>query len=327
VMNEFTYSPSLTLTLTRACANKCLYCGFRAEGAGLISFEEIEAIVHRAHQENVSEVLVMSGEKSGRTTAVRDDLQALGVASVPEFAKMICTYLLDCDLLPHVNIGLLHRAEMAELKEVVTSMGLMMEGDYGTLGSLVHPGKDFHSRLENLSWAGELGIPFTTGILMGLGETREDRLASIAAIARVAEEWGHVQEIILQPYVPNSRSSYSASQVGYEEIKALVAYCRERVPEIHLQLPINLFSNYLEILELGFDDLGGISRNGDLINPEHAWPSITDLESRLDTRAWRLKKRLPVYREFYRAGWCPSRVAEVVETWAVKDESYQYYLQ
>jgi len=140
-----TYSPSTTIALTRACANRCRYCGFREDGDGLLPFAEIETIATRARNEGVSEILLMSGENADHVPLVKNDLRLLGLASMVQWVKKVADYLLSMNLLPHINIGKLDYTALQELKEVSASMGLMMEGDYGSLGTTIHPQKSFTS--------------------------------------------------------------------------------------------------------------------------------------------------------------------------------------
>ena len=322
-----TYSPSTTIALTRACANRCRYCGFREDGDGLFPFAEIQTIATRARNESVSEILLMSGENADHVPAVKDALKALGVTSMVQWTRKVADYLLGLDLLPHINIGLLDYTGLQELKEVSASMGLMMEGDYGSLGAAVHPQKSFEWRLQNLEWAGQLQIPFTTGILMGLGEKQEDRIRSIQAIISCGKTYGHLQEIILQNYVPNRRSHIPAQEILPGELKELIDMAKEELPEVSLQIPPNLNSSWADILDLGFDDLGGISKETDLVNREYPWPSVAEITDILRQYGCLLRKRLPIYARYYQQGWYSPKVGQVIDKWIQHDNEYQYYIK
>ncbi len=327
-MNDvITYAPSTTIALTRSCANRCLYCGFRRDDDGLLRFEEIAAIAHRAREDGKPEVLVMAGENADRVASVRSALASLGFTSMVQWAKRVCEYLLEQELLPHVNIGWLGYAELKELKDVSASMGLMMEGDYGSLGAVVQPQKDFALRLQNLEWAGQLEIPFTTGILIGMGESQKDRIRSMQAIIGCARRHGHVQEIILQNYVPNRNSRISAQRVSVKELKEIIDIAREALPEVSLQIPPNLNSDWPELLRLGADDLGGISKEADLVNPERPWPAPEEMTEILHKNKYTLRKRLPIYARCYKLGWCSEKVGQIISGWIQSDHDYQYYTQ
>jgi len=326
--NTITYSLSTTIALTHACFNRCLYCNFRKEGGGLLQFEEIRKTAEWARKDKRSEVLVISGENADQVVSVRRDLRLLGLDSMVQWTKRVCEYILEQDLLPHVNIGVLDFSGLNELKEVSASMGLMMEGDYGSLGYRIHPQKSFSMRIQNLEWAGLLKIPFTTGILFGLGETQEDRIRSLQAIINCYRTYRHVQEIILQNFVPNrSNSCIPIREVSKEEIKEMIELCKEEMPDVSLQVPPNLNSKWRELLDLGINDLGGISENGDLVNPENPWPSIREIVRILNDKNYHLKKRLPIYPNYYQRGWYSKEVGRVIEKWIRSGNEYQYYTQ
>jgi 7,8-didemethyl-8-hydroxy-5-deazariboflavin synthase CofG subunit len=322
-----TYSPSMTIALTRACANRCLYCGFREEGAGLLPLEEIERIALQACNLHVSEVLVMAGENADNVPSIKEALCSLGIRSMTQWAKKVCEFLLGRELLPHVNIGTLDYEDLKELKRVSASMGLMMEGDYGAFGSRVHPQKNFSNRIRNLKWAGQLKIPFTTGILMGLGEAQKERIRSIEAIADVANTYGHVQEIILQNYIQNNGSLIPAKEISRRELKEIVGLCKEIIPDVHLQIPVNLNTKWHELLSLGFDDLGGISLNGDVVNPDSPWPPVEKVNAILKKRHYHLRKRLPLYPKYFKQGWYSGRVGKVIGRWISNEDDYRYYAE
>lgn len=325
--NVITYSPSMTIALTHACANQCLYCGFREDGSGLLQFGEIRKIAACAQKEGVPEILLMSGENADRVPSVKSALQSLGLASMVRWTKRVCEYLLGLNLLPHINIGVLDYAGLEELKGVSASMGLMMEGDYGSLGTRVHPQKNFEMRLQNLEWAGQLQIPFTTGILMGLGESQKDRIRSIEAIISRSQTYGHVQEIILQNYVPNRSSRIAAHEISTGELGEIASLAREALPDVSLQIPPNLNPNWPDLLALGFNDLGGISRETDVINSENPWPPIEKMAKILQAKKYNLRKRLPIYPRYYQRGWYSAKVGAVIEKWIQSEDEYQYYTQ
>ncbi len=324
--NVITYSPSMTIALTRACANQCLYCGYRDDGDGLLQFEEIQKIAAHAQKEGVAEILLMSGENADRVPSVKSALQSVGLASMVRWTKRVCEYLLGLNLLPHINIGILDYGGLEELKDVSASMGLMMEGDYGNLGAKVHPQKNFKMRLQNLEWAGQLQIPFTTGILMGLGESQTDRIRSIEAIISCGKTYGHVQEIILQNYVPNRSSRIPAQKLSAGELGEIASLVREALPDVSLQIPPNLNPNWLDLLALGFNDLGGISQT-DVINSENPWPPIKEMAKLLQSKKYNPRKRLPIYPKYYQQGWYSAKVGAVIEKWIQSEDEYQYYTQ
>lgn len=322
-----TYSPSLTLPLTRACINRCLYCGYRAEGDGLLGLNSFQKIMKKAHQEKVSEILILSGEKADRAPRVRRDLDRLGMDSLVSWAVELCNVILNEGLLPHVNIGTLDVGSLSELREVSASMGLMIEGVNAEVNARINPGKDLRERIRTIEAAGELQIPFTTGILLGVGENQNDRLASVLEIERIQREYGHIQEVILQKYVPNKRSRLALQEVPVEEMKELILFCKVRLPGVSIQVPPNLDSHWEEWMSLGADDLGGIGSAKDFVNPERPWPKIDDIEQKVVRAGRRLRKRLPIYPRFFRAGWYSERVGKVLTEWIEGNHEYSCYTQ
>jgi len=322
-----TYSPSLTIPLTRACINHCLYCGYWKDGDGLLAVSTVNEIVKRAHQENVSEILILSGEKADQTPGVRGDLDHLGMDSLVSWTKKVCEYLLDEGLLPHVNIGTLDAGSLVQLKEVSASMGLMIEGVNFEVNARIHPGKDLKERIRTIETAGKLRIPFTTGILLGIGENQSDRLTSILAIERIQKEYGHIQEVILQKYVPNGQSRLTSQEISLEEMREIVLFCKIHLPGVSIQIPPNLDPYWEELVSLGADDLGGIGSGKDFVNPESPWPEVDEITQKVARAGGRLRKRLPIYSQFYRAGWYSERVAKVLTHWIEGNNEYSYYSQ
>lgn len=313
-----TYSSSITVVITHNCANHCLYCGFRNASAGAISWDEIKKKAALARTKRAAEVLLISGERADTLPLVRKDLDKAGVSSTAKFAETICQYLLKNNLLPHINIGLLSTEDLRLLKFCSASMGLMMEGDYGVLSRRIQPQKIFKDRLNHLRRAGQLNIPFTTGLLLGVGESQKDRLRSIEAIADVHACYGHIQEIILQPFKPNSSSSLAPQPIPLKEFAELVKVSQQTMPGIHLQAPPNLMGNWLDLLEIGFDDLGGIGVDQDAVNPEYPWPSIDSLKNKMKEDGYVLLERLPIYPEFINKGWYSDEVGSVIGHWMQK---------
>lgn len=320
-----TYSPSLTIPLTRACVNQCLYCGYRKEGDGLLPLSDIKKMVKKAHQEGVSEILILSGEKADKTPEVQRDLYLLGMTSFVSWTMRICEYLLDEKLLPHVNIGTLDEDSLKQLRHVSASMGLMIEGVNQKVNARIHPDKKVQGRLGMIESAGKLKIPFTTGILLGTGEEQEDRFASILAIEGIQKKYGHIQEIILQRYVPNSQSHLRPQKISFHQMEEFIQFCKSHLPNVSIQIPPNLEPNWGKLVALGVNDLGGIGSDGDLINPRNPWPEINIITTGVMRSGGILKKRLPIYPLFYRMGWYSEKVGKILKYWIEGNDEYRYY--
>jgi FO synthase len=204
-------------------------------------------------------------------------------------------------LLPHANAGALYAHELAQLRTVSASQGMMIEALADLAAHRLAPDKDPQRRLDTLRFAGELQIPFTTGLLVGIGETREERLATLLAIASSHEEFGHVQEVIIQNFLPKPRTAMANDPAASdEEFHWTISVARLILPtSIHLQAPPNLSADPTRLLDFGIDDFGGISPvTADYVNPERAWPALDVLGAECDARGFNLEPRLTVYPEF-----------------------------
>jgi len=321
-----TYSPSFTLPVTRSCANRCLYCGFRKLDHGLMGMEEVDSWLNRAKEMKCSEVLVISGERVNEVPSIQDELPRFGFHGFADYIVAVCQKILNQGLLPHTNIGALDFSELTLLRDVNASMGLMLENSDPSWGEKVHPQKNLRKRMEMIKNAGRLKIPFTTGILIGLGESKSSRFTSLEWIANIHQEFGHIQEVILQNYVPNNQSALPESPLFLEDWKELIGFCKRKMPEVKIQIPPNLNASWIDLIPYGVSDLGGISGEQDFVNPKNPWEKVSVYLEKLRRRGVSLIPRLPIYRGFYRKGWYSNRVKEVLSGW-VRRHEFQYYLQ
>ncbi|MEB3175785.1 MAG: 7,8-didemethyl-8-hydroxy-5-deazariboflavin synthase subunit CofG [Cyanobacteriota bacterium] len=288
-----TYSPAYTLVPTYECFNRCRYCNFRVDPGQdqWLTLTKAEEILLSLRGRGVTEILILSGEVHPRSPQRRAWTRLL--LDLGQLA-------LDLGFYPHTNAGPLSYGEMAALKAVNASMGLMLEQLGADLA--VHaqaPSKDPQLRLAQLIQAGELAIPFTTGLLLGIGETPAERREGLKAIARIQRRYGHIQEIILQPHSPGSRQSWEGAPFHLEELPGLIAEAREILPpETKIQIPPNLIPDdalLLDCLRAGAEDLGGIVPK-DEVNPDYGHRSLDQLETLLASQGWELRPRLPDYR-------------------------------
>lgn len=307
-----TFSPAYTLVPTYECFNRCTYCNFRVDpGQDVwLSLTEAEAQLQRVRAQGAIEVLLLSGEVHPRSPRRMDWLQRIN-----DLAELA----LSLGLLPHTNVGPLSFDEMSRLKAVNVSMGLMLEQVTPKLLETVHrhaPSKVPQLRLQQLVWAGELGIPFTTGLLLGIGETSSERWATLEAIAQVQERWGHIQEVILQPHSPGQNQAWAGSAFGAEELIEVITTARQILPDsIILQIPPNLIQEpelLLACLAAGARDLGGIGPR-DEVNPDYSHIDVKTLAAILAQEGWHLVPRLPVYPQYDQ--WLPMRLQSVVQQW------------
>lgn len=307
-----TYSPAYTLVPTYECFNRCTYCNFRTEPgqSAWLKLSEAQRQLERLQSEGVCEILLLSGEVHPRSPKRKSWFQRI---------YDICELALELGFLPHTNAGPLSFAEMAQLKQVNVSMGLMLEQLTPKLLQTVHrqaPSKVPAVRLQQLEWAGELQIPFTTGLLLGLGETEADWWETLEVIAQIQQRWSNIQEVILQPHSPGHQQSFSASAFHPYQLPEVIATAREILPStIAIQFPPNLLSDpkfILECIAAGATDLGGIGPK-DEVNPDYPHTDLSFLAEILATAGWVLVPRLPVYPPYQ--SWLSPRLQAAVGQW------------
>lgn len=306
-----TFSPKVFIPLTRLCRDRCGYCAFATSPSRLpapyLSPEQVLEVALAGARAGCHEALFTLGERPElRYREARDWLAGRGFTSTVDYLAAMCRLVVaESGLLPHVNAGALHAAELAQLRAVSASQGMMLETLRADLPA--HrgaPDKAPRRRLATLAAAGRLGIPFTTGILVGIGERPADRLAALQAIAAAHARYGHVQEVIVQNFRPKPGTALQAAPPCPEaDLLQAVALARLVLPpEVHVQAPPNLSDDFGALLAAGLDDWGGVSPvTVDHVNPERAWPALDRLRSVTEAHGHVLAPRLPVYPEFLAA--------------------------
>ncbi len=362
-MRRVTFSRNYTLSLSRTCRCYCKYCAFATHKAHLYSPEEVEQRLEQAVRRNAKELLVLTGEAPEVNPLVAARLAEYGHSDFVSYVVWACERALERGMLPHTNLGVLARDDLARLREVSASQGLMLESVSERLMETVHAGsptKHPAKRLETIEAAGELRIPFTSGILVGIGETEAERVASLEALADCNARHGHIQEVILQNFVahpkyygaevadiaddaaqrrwedagdepsPGPRTPAGeaeqvadgnseqplppwATEITLEDMKRLVATARELMPDVGIQIPPNLSDWWVDLVDVGATDLGGLSANGDHISPEHAFPSPHEVRKRLSPRGYALTERLCVYPRYLNSDWLEQGVLDAVK--------------
>ncbi|PSM45603.1 7,8-didemethyl-8-hydroxy-5-deazariboflavin synthase subunit CofG [Chroococcidiopsis sp. CCALA 051] len=307
-----TYSPAYTLVPTYECFNRCSYCNFRiAPGQSpWMTLESAAKMLRGLQQQGVCEILILSGEVHPRSPRRNAWFERI---------YQLCELALKLSFLPHTNAGPLSFAEMERLKSVNVSMGLMLEQLTPELLKTVHqhaPSKMPQLRLQQLEWAGKLQIPFTTGLLLGIGETETDWWDTLEAIASLHQRWGHIQEVILQPHSPGSQQSFDAPAFNPHQLPEVITQAREILPsDITIQIPPNLVLDpqwLLACIEAGARDLGGISPK-DEVNPDYPHLSAPKLIKILEPAGWQLVPRLPVYSQY--DNWLTPQLQMAVKQW------------
>lgn len=292
-----TFSRSYTIDVTYRCYRRCGYCEYRRDQGGLISWEEVDRHLASAARLGCREVLIMSGERPW----LLPDLGLGGEAEFVEVVVEVCRRAMRLGLLPHTNVGLLSRESLVRLRSWNASMGLMLETATDQIPAHAMGGGKRHlERLAHLDWAGELQIPFTTGILVGIGESSAHRRQALELIAQSHRRHHHIQEVIVQNFIPKPGTPMADQPPPTpEEFTEAVRMAREILPpEVAVQIPPNLnFESWPQLVEAGARDLGGISADGDSVSPAFAWPNQDDLAAKARTLGYRLQERLPVYQE------------------------------
>jgi 7,8-didemethyl-8-hydroxy-5-deazariboflavin synthase CofG subunit len=314
---EVTYSRKVFLPVTNLCRDRCTYCTFRKDpgdpGAWTMTLAEIAEWSRRGRELGCKEALMCLGDKPEVAfKEYRETLKTLGARSTIEYVGFACEAALNEGLLPHTNAGLMTRDEMRMLRPLNASMGLMLESISPRLRQRggVHqwaPDKDPALRMRMIDEAGELKIPFTTGILIGIGDTPAERAESLIAIRDTHERHGHIQEVIIQnfrakPGIPME----DAPEPGALDMARAIATARLVLgPDMNVQAPPNLSPHEIELfLRAGINDWGGISPlSKDYVNPEAPWPHLERLAERCARAGYHLKQRLAIYPEFMNAEW------------------------
>jgi FO synthase len=342
---RITFSRNLTLSLSRTCRCYCKYCAFATHRTHLHAPDDVLALLGEAvSRHRVKELLVLTGERPDLDAGVAERLHAYGFDDFVGYVVWVCEQALQRGLLPHTNLGVLSVDDLSRLREVTASQGLMLESVNPDL--VAHQGsptKHPARRLECIRAAGELRIPFTSGILVGIGETPEERIGALEALAAAHAEYGHLQEVILQNFVPHQsyygrepasiataaserywRTGISdgpvldapswATPVSLEDLSALVEETHRLLPGVGVQVPPNLSDWWPELVRAGATDLGGLSANGDHISPEHPFPSPAQTRKLLAEDGFALSERLCVYPEYIDPEWISQPVLDVIKS-------------
>jgi 7,8-didemethyl-8-hydroxy-5-deazariboflavin synthase CofG subunit len=324
-----TYSRKVFIPLTNLCRDYCGYCTFRRDpgeaGAHTMTPEEVLEVARAGEKLGCTEALFSLGDKPELLfLEMRDTLRHLGYKSTLHYLEGMCELVLrETSLLPHPNPGLLSAEWVGRLAAVSPSMGLMLET---TNAALLAPGAAHDNapdklpakRLKTIEDAGKQGVPFTTGLLIGIGESAEDRVDTLLAIRELHERYGHVQEVIVQSFrvKPNIPMAHWPEPSRGEMLRT-TAVARLLLPNVNIQAPPNLSAPYYEdLMDAGINDWGGVSPlTPDYINPEKPWPHLEQLRLRTEAKGCELRQRLPVYPEFVeglrkRPGLLATRVRE-----------------
>jgi len=308
-----TFSKKVFIPLTTLCRDYCSYCTFRKDpgqpGAHFMTPDEVVALAERGRIAGCKEALFSLGDQPEKIfPEAREFLRAQGYSRTLDYLAAMCELVLEkTGLLPHANPGVMDRSSLERLKDSNASVGLMLENVSPRLmrDGMPHakaPDKVPALRLRTIEEAGKLSIAFTTGILIGIGETMEERIDSLLAIRTLHEKYGHIQEVIIQNFRAKPEIPMAAHpEPSLEDMLRTIAIARLILgPHMNIQAPPNLsYDDFPRLLEAGINDWGGISPvTKDFINPEAAWPQIARLKTETEARGFTLRERLAIYPEF-----------------------------
>jgi 7,8-didemethyl-8-hydroxy-5-deazariboflavin synthase CofG subunit len=310
--DSVTFSKKAFFNIVNLCKDTCSYCTYKAEPGeekiSLMSKQEIKQLLSLAKKYRCVEALFVTGEApEQRYQEARDWLKSNGFKSTAEYLVHASELAIEAGLFPHTNAGNLEKEDLKELQKTNVSMGIMLENvsDRLTKKGMPHylaSSKRPKARLEVLENTGKLGIPMTTGILIGIGETPIEIIDSIFAIKKLQEKYGNIQEVIVQNFQPKHDTLMSNTPPTDENyFKRIVALTRIIMPKMNIQIPPNLSpKSYQSFLTLGINDWGGISPlTPDYVNPEFSWPEIKKIEKNSNDAGFELKCRFPTYPEFF----------------------------
>lgn len=275
--------------------------------------EEIIPILERGVKAGCTEALFTFGECPDEVPEYREWLKKLGYSSTLEYLVFLCEKAIDVGILPHTNAGIMTGQELETLKPLNASMGLMLESTAALIAHKDCPGKVPELRLDTIREAGRLKIPYTTGLLVGIGENREDRIKSLEAIAGLHREYGHIQEVIIQNFAPKPGTPMeSFSEPSIADMVDTVSLASHILPtDVAVQVAPNLIEPVI-LIKAGVTDLGGISPlTIDWINPEAGWPDIQELQDKLGNTC--LRERLPIYPKYVREGWYSGKIGKLIK--------------
>ncbi|WOF16546.1 7,8-didemethyl-8-hydroxy-5-deazariboflavin synthase subunit CofG [Methanoplanus sp. FWC-SCC4] len=310
-----TYSRNVFLPLTNVCHNRCSYCIFKTpvKDGCVMPKADVLSTLDLGVKSGCTEALFTFGERPGLEDGFLEYIRRYGYETILEYCYDMSLSAIEMGILPHTNAGILDYNELEWLGDVNASMGLMLETTADIPAHKNSPGKKPEVRIGMMEDAGKLKIPFTTGLLLGIGETPSDRTESLEVIESLHKRYGHIQEVIIQNFCPKEGTSMEKWPVpAKEEICDTINLAREILPDdISIQIPPNL-SDASELIECGVNDLGGVSPvTIDYVNPEHPWPEIENLKNIIGKR--RLEERLCIYQKYIDKGWYPERLSGLID--------------
>lgn len=338
--NVLTYSKNIFIPLTYYCRNNCSYCNFRrSEGEFFFSEKEFAYLAVLAAKSSAVEVLFTQGERpEEKYPEIQQYLERKDYESTVEYLEHYCKKALIMGLLPHSNPGITSIEDMKRLKSVNASQGLMLENVSNrlTLSGMPHhlsPGKKPNRRIKAIENAGKLQIPFTSGLLIGIGESADEVIKSLYCLKDLHDKYGHLQEVIIQHYKedrdPQTTEDERKRQLVY--LVNTIALAKDILGEIPVQSPPNLSGipdEWLLMIKAGISDFGGISAlTVDHVNPSSSWPSIDVLKQHVGKFGFNLVQRLPVYPRYINNNWLSGDILKTISDFDLVDKRGYFNIQ
>lgn len=320
--HTLTYSHGLMIALTRSCGAACQYCTFKLDGSELLTFDQVENLIREHVNSGICEVVLSSGQSLEAVPDIKTQWSDRGYSSYSAYVRDICQLVLENGLLPTIDIGPLTFAQIEEVAPYVAAIHLPVENVNPDFCRAFQTNKSIDSKIESLSDAGLLGVPVHTGLLLGLGETQSDRIATIDAIAEISSRHGHVQSVSFQCVINSSDDMRLG--IGMDELQKLLAYCKNVIPTVPRAVPFNSPNRWVDALASDVDDIGVAYEGYDGIDWKKTYPKLTEMERSLARRGYALRPRFPITAETYRKRGVSEHIDSVLSEWLKKKE-FQYY--
>lgn len=320
--HTMTYSHGLLVPLTRSCGAHCTYCTFKEKGSPLLGFDQVEALIREHVNSGICEVVLTSGQSLEGAPEVRSQWSERGYSGFLSYVRDICQLVLENGLLPTLDIGPLTYAQLEEIAPFVAAVVVGVENVNPEFCSAIQTNKSIDTRLESLSDAGLLRLPVHTSVLVGLGESTSDRLATLDTIADIANRHGHVETLTFRCVVYGSDDVRVG--VNMEELLKLLKHSRDVMPAVKRAIPFNSPSRWLDALASEVDDLGVVFEGYDGVDWLRPFPKLTEVERSLARRGHGLQPRFPLSVETFQKTGASVSVWSVLEDW-VKKKEFDYY--
>lgn len=324
-MNEvayLTYVHTLMIPLTRSCGVDCTYCLFRENDAPMLTFDEIETLIRRYYHTGIMEVLIESGQALDKNPFIRQQWENQGYASFAHYLRDIGQLVLENHLLPSLEVGPLTFTELEIVSPVIASITIALEHANPSLAKALHPAKNIDAKIESLSDAGILQIPAHTGLLIGIGETMQDRFTTIDVIADIHAKYRHIQSFSIQ-FLHTSGSEVPTG-FRYDDLCTLVRYARTHLPDVAISVPVTAPAFWTEAIGEGISDLGRMYEGSDGIDRHREYPKISECEKMLARKGFSLRPRFPAMPASFPLLQRSDRLWAVCREWLNKHD-YAYY--